>query len=53
MAFLIPVQVEGIGRATMGISREAAEGPVSAPRAVLAMSVHPLTRSPEPGVNND
>lgn len=53
MAFLLPVPVEGIGRATAGISREAAEGPVSAPRAVLPVSGHPLMNSPAPDVNDN
>lgn len=46
MAFLLPVLVEGIGRAATGISRKAAPGggggSVSAPSAVLAVLAHPL-----------
>lgn len=45
MAFLLPVPVEGIGRAATGISRKAAPGgggSVSAPSAVLAVLAHPL-----------
>lgn len=46
MALFMPVQVEGVGRATTGISRQAAQEPVCAPRAVLAISTHPLMSSP-------
>lgn len=42
VAFLFPVQEEGIGRATMGISRKAAEASVFTPRTVLAVAVRPL-----------
>lgn len=53
MVFLIPAQVEGIGRATMGIFREAAEVSVSTPREMLAILVHALMKSPAPGVIDD